>query len=117
MVAAVIEHSTKQVVDVFIDFKGKILKGEVLFKFPKSAYEPNIFFDSKRKEFYFMCTVESGGLSHPDLKSGLQMIFLTKLKTDGTQARKSTKIPLSFVGYTNNSFAKTSGYYNKHTDR
>lgn len=111
--------ASKQVVDAFLDVRGNIQRGEVLFSFKKSAYEPKIFLDSKRNEFYFTCTVESGGIEHADLKTGFQMIFLTKLDSKGAQPSNTgtTKKAMSFVGYTNNTLAKTSGYYNEHTDR
>ena len=118
MAAAVLEMGSTQVVDVFLDFEGKILKGEVLFSFKKGAYEPNIFFDPRTNEFCFSCTVESGGLENADLKPGFQMIFLTTLNGTGAHASNpKTPKTINLVGYTNNTLAKTNGYYNEHTDR
>lgn len=118
MAAAVIESDTKQIVDVFLDFKGKVQSAKVLFSYKRNSFEPNIFLDSKTNEFYFTCTVESGGAPSADLKSGLHMILLTKLNGTGAHASNTnSRSTMNLVGYTNNTLAKTSGYYNEHTDR
>ena len=58
MGAVVLEENRKQVVGVFVDPKGKFLKSDSICSFKGNAYEPNIFFDSKRDEIFFTCTVE-----------------------------------------------------------
>ena len=115
-----LEKGRKEVAGFFLDSKGTFLKGESMFSFKGDAYEPNIFFDSKRDEFIFTCTVESGGIADADfnLKAGVHMVVLTKRDSNGEHAsnteKKETK---NFVGYTNNTLAKTTGYYNEQTDR
>ena len=118
--AVVVDGGHKEVAGVFVTPAGKVLKAEAICDFKGNAYEPNIFFDSKRNEFYFTCTVESGGVADADfnLQSGLHMIVLTKRNATGGHASNtdsaSTK---NFVGYTNKTLARTSGYYNEFTDR
>ena len=115
-----LEENRKEVTGLFLDSKGKLVKGDSVCSFKGDAYEPNIFFDSKRDEFIFTCTVESGGIADADfnLKAGVHMVVLTKRDSNGEHAsnteKKETK---NFVGYTNNTLAKTTGYYNEQTDR
>jgi len=118
--AVVVNGGRKEVAGVFIDSRGKVLKAELIFSFKGNAYEPNIFFDSKRNEFYFTCTVESGGIAKADfnLQSGLNTIVLTKKSATGGHASNTdTAKTKNFVGYTNKMLARTSGYYNKLIDR
>ena len=116
MVAAVVEETRKEVIGLFADSKGKVLKGDSICKFKRDAYEPNIFFDSKRNEFVFTCTVEKGGITN--LQSGFNTVVLTKRDSNGEHASNTEKAETrNFVGYTNNSLAKTNGYYNELTDR
>ena len=120
MGAAVVEETRKEVIGLFVDFNGNVLKGDSVCRFKGNATEPNIFFDSKRDEFFFSCTVEKGGIAKADfnLKAGLHMVVLTKRDSNGEHAsnteKKETK---NLVGYTNNTLAKTTGYYNEQTDR
>ena len=121
MAAVVVSGVTrKEVTGLFLDSKGKVLKWDPVCGAEKDAYEPNIFFDSKRDEFYFTCTVEKGGVTKADfnLKEGVNYLIFTKLDSNGEHAsnteKKETK---NFVGYTNNTLAKTTGYYNEQTDR
>lgn len=118
--AVVVEESRKEVAGLFIDTGGKVLKAEEICDFKGSAYEPNIFFDSKRNEFFFTCTVGSGSVVNADfnLRSGLHMVVLTKRDAHGAHASNTESADTkNFVGYTNNTLAKTTGYYNEHTDR
>ena len=114
------EESRKEVASLFVDSKGKVLKAETICSFKGSAFEPNIFFDSKRNEFFFACTVESGGVANADfnLRSDVYSVVLTKRDGNGQHASNTeTTATKNFVGYTNNTFAKTTGYYNELTDR
>lgn len=118
--AAVMESGRTEVVGLFVGQTGKVLKAESVCSFKGNAYEPNIFFDSKRKDFYFTCTVENGGIANADfnLQSGLQMLALTKRNAFGEHASNTkTAATKNFVGYTNKTMARTSGYYNEATDR
>ena len=120
MGAAVIDGGRKEVVALFVGFNGNVLKSEPVCNFKGDAFEPNIFFDSKRKEFYFTCTVTSGGIADADftLRSGLTMIVSTKKNAYGAHAANTvTGATKNFIGYTNKTHAKTSGYYNELTDR
>ena len=120
MVAAVVEETRKEVIGLFVDSKGKVLKVDPICSFKGDAYEPNIFFDSKRDEFVFTCTVEKGGIADADfdLQSGVYIVVLTKRDSYGEHASNTEKAETkNFVGYTNNSLAKTNGYYNELTDR
>jgi len=118
--AVVLEETRKEVIGLFVDSKGNVLKGDSVCRFKGNAFEPNIFFDSKRDEFFFTCTVENGGIAKADfnLKAGAHMVVLTKRDSNGEHAsnteKKETK---NLVGYTNNTLAKTTGYYNEQTDR
>ena len=97
-----------------------MLKSDSICSFKGNAYEPNIFVDSKRKEFYFTCTIQRGGVSNADfnLRSGVNMLVLTKRNGTGAHASNTeTSETKNFVGYTSNTFAKTTGYYNERTDR
>ena len=120
MGAVVLEGTRKEVVGVFADPKGKFLKADSICSFKGNAYEPNIFFDSKRDEIFFTCTVENEGIAFADfdLKSSVHTVVLTKRDSNGEHAanteKKETK---NFVGYTNNTLARTTGYYNELTDR
>ena len=120
MGAVILNAGRKEVVSLFMDSTGKILKSEGICSFKGNAYEPKIFFDSKRNEFFFACTVESGGVADADfnLQSGLHMVVITKRDANGAHASntKSTGTK-NFVGYTNKTLARTSGYYNEHLDR
>ena len=110
----------KGVVGVFVDSKGKVLKTAEICSFKGDAYEPNIFFDSKRSEFYFSCTVSSGGVADADfnLRSGLHMVVLTKKDANGAHASNTESADTkNFLGYTNKTLSRTSGYYNEHIDR
>ena len=116
MVAAVVEETRKEVIGLFVDSKGKVLKVDPICKFKGDAYEPNIFVDSKRNEFVFTCTVEKGGITN--LRPGFNVVVLTKRDTNGEHASNTEKAETkNFVGYTSNSLAKTNGYYNELTDR
>lgn len=120
MGAVVLEGTRKEVMGLFVDSKGKVLKADSICSFKGNAYEPNIFFDSKRNEFFFTCTVENGGVANADfnLKSGVHMVVLTKRDSVGEHASNTEKAETkNFVGYTNNTLAKTTGYYNELTDR
>lgn len=120
MGAVILEETHKEVTGLFVDSKGKVLKADSICTFKGNAYEPNIFVDSKRDEFFFTCTVENGGIANADfdLKSGVHMVVLTKRDSNGEHASNTEKAETkNFVGYTNNSLAKTTGYYNKLTDR
>ena len=118
MGAVVVEETRKEVIGLFVDSKGKVLKGDSICNFKGDAYEPNIFFDSKRDEFVFTCTVENGGIADADLQSGVNIVVLTKRDSNGEHASNTEKAEIkNFVGYTNNSLAKTNGYYNELTDR
>ena len=113
-------HTRKEVIGLFVDTRGKVLKSDPVCSFRGNAYEPNIFVDSKRSEFYFTCTVQGGGVSSADfnLRPGLNMVVLTKRDANGVHASNTeTADTKNFVGYTNNTHAKTSGYYNERTDR
>ncbi|XP_020600643.1 uncharacterized protein LOC110039834 [Orbicella faveolata] len=118
--AVILEETRKEVTGLFVDSKGKVLKVDSICSFKGDAYEPNIFFDSKRDEFFFTCTVENGGIANADfeLKSGVHMVVLTKRDSNGEHASNTEKAETkNFVGYTNNTLAKTTGYYNELTDR
>lgn len=118
--AVVLSHSRKEVIGLFADARGKVLKSDPVCSFRGNAHEPNIFVDSKRNEFYFTCTVQGGGVSNADfnLRPGLNMVVLTKRDANGVHASNTeTADTKNFVGYTNNTHAKTSGYYNERTDR
>ena len=107
-------------IGLFADARGKVLKSDPVCSFRGNAHEPNIFVDSKRNEFYFTCTVQGGGVSNADfnLRPGLNMVVLTKRDANGVHASNTeTADTKNFVGYTNNTHAKTSGYYNERTDR
>ena len=120
MAAVVMHGGRKEVAGIFVDLRGKVLKAEAICNFKGSAYEPNIFVDTKRNEFYFTCTVESGGISNADfnLRSGFYTIVLTKRNAFGEHASNTeTTKTKNFVGYTNKTFARTGGYYNELTDR
>ena len=120
MGAVVLEETRKEVIGLFVDSKGKVLKADSICKFKGDTYEPNIFFDSKRDEFFFTCTVENGGIANADfnLQSGVYIVVLTKRDSVGEHASNTEKAETkNFVGYTNNSLAKTNGYYNELTDR
>lgn len=113
-------HTRKEVIGLFVDARGKILKADSVCSFKGNAYEPNIFTDSKRNEFFFTCTVQGGGVANADfnLRPGLNMVVLTKRDAKGAHASNTeTAETKNFVGYTNNTLAKTSGYYNERTDR
>ena len=114
-----LEKGRKEVAGFFLDSKGTFLRGESMFSFKGDAYEPNIFFDSKRDEFYFTCTAETEGITDTDinLKAGVRMVALTKRDRNGEHASNLEKKNNNFVGYTNNTLAKTTGYYNEQTDR
>ncbi|XP_022788297.1 uncharacterized protein LOC111328184 [Stylophora pistillata] len=118
--AVVLAHTRKEVIGLFVDARGKILKADSVCSFKGNAYEPNIFTDSKRNEFFFTCTVQGGGVANADfnLRPGLNMVVLTKRDAKGAHASNTeTAETKNFVGYTNNTLAKTSGYYNERTDR
>ena len=118
--AVVIEESRKEVIGLFVDSKGKVVKHDGICSFKGSSYEPNIFFDSKRNEFYFTCTVASEGVAQSDfnLRPGMHMVVLTKRTSAGEHASNTeTADTKNFVGYTNRTLAKTTGYYNKLTDK
>ena len=119
MAAVVVDGGRKEVAGVFVDPAGKVLKTETICDFKGNAQEPNIFFDSKRNDFYFTCTVESGSIANADfnLQSGLHMIVLTKKNATGGHASNTDSNTKNFVGYTNKTLARTSGYYNEFTDR
>lgn len=118
--ASVIDGGRKEVAALFVDLNGNVLKTELVCSFKGDASEPNIFFDSKRKEFYFTCTVARGGIADADftLRSGLTMIVSTKKDAKGNHAANTvTGATKNFIGYTNKRLAKTTGYYNELTDR
>ena len=97
-----------------------MFKTEGICSFKGNAYEPNIFLDSKRNEFFFACTVENGGIANSDftLRSGLHMLVITKRTASGAHAANTeTAATKNFVGYTNKTHARTAGYYNEHLDR
>ena len=105
---------------LFFDRGGKVFKTEGICSFKGNAYEPNIFFDSKRNEFVFSCTVENGVVAKSDftLRSGLHMVVITKRTARGAHAANTeTAATKNFVGYTNKTYARTAGYYNEHLDR
>ena len=105
---------------LFFDRAGKVFKTEGICSFKGNAYEPNIFFDSKRNEFVFACTVENGVVAKSDftLQSGLPMVVITKRTARGAHAANTgTAATKNFVGYTNKTYARTAGYYNEHLDR
>ena len=110
----------KEVVGVFLDFKGKVQYSDAVCHFIKGdGYEPNLFYDSKRKEIYFTCTVESRGVRtlHLDLTAGLHLLVIDKRNATGAHASNLDSSQLNFIGYTNKTFARTRGYYNKILDR
>ena len=119
--AVILENDGLKVVfDVFMDPKGNMLRATTVFAFKTSSYEPNIFFDSKRKDFFFLATVESGGLQKYDsnIVPGLQTVIFHRVKGTGALGpNKNSPKKIVVVGYTNNKFAKTSGYFNEFTDR
>lgn len=120
MGTSVIDGARKEVAALFVGFNGNVLKSEPVCNFKGDAYEPNIFFDSKRKEFYFTCTVARGGIADADftLRSGLTIIVSTKKDANGNHAANTvTGATKNFIGYTNKTLAKTTGYYNELTDR
>ena len=120
MAAVVIHGARTEVAGIFADLRGKVLKAQTICSFKGDAYEPNIFVDTKRDEFYFTCTIQSGGIANADfnLQSGLYMIVLTKKNAFGEHATNTeTAETKNFVGYTNKTFGRTSGYYNELTDR
>ena len=49
MAAVVIGDTRKKVVGLFVDPRGNVLRSDDICSFTVSAYEPNIFIDSKRK--------------------------------------------------------------------
>ncbi|XP_078373114.1 uncharacterized protein LOC144656754 isoform X1 [Oculina patagonica] len=110
----------KEVVGVFFDFKGKVQYTDAVCHFIKGdGYEPNLFYDSMRKEIYFTCTVESRGVRtlHLDLRSGLHLLVIDKRNASGAHASNLDPSQLNFIGYTNKTFARTRGYYNELLDR
>ena len=118
--AVVIEGGKKEVVSLFFDRGGRVSKTEGICSFKGNAYEPNIFLDSRRNEFFFACTVENGGVANSDfaLRSGLHMLVITKRTASGAHAANTkTASTKNFVGYTNKTHARTAGYYNAHLDR
>ena len=103
---------------LFFDRGGKVFKTDRICSF--KGNEPNIFFDSKRNEFVFACTVENGVVAKSDftLQSGLPMVVITKRTARGAHAANTgTAATKNFVGYTNKTYARTAGYYNEHLDR
>ena len=118
--AVIVDGGRKEVASVFFDWAGKVSKTDMICSFKGNAYEPNIFFDSKRNEFFFACTVENGGIANSDftLRSGLHMLVITKRTAHGAHAANTkTASTKNFVGYTNKTHARTAGYYNAHLDR
>lgn len=118
--AVVVDGGRKEVVGLFVDKKGKVLKALPICNFKGDAFEPNVFIDSKRNESYFTCTVSSGGIANADfkLKSGLTIIVATKKDAHGEHASNTkTADTKNFIGYTNKTLARTSGYYDELADR
>ena len=118
--AVILDGGRKEVASVFFDRGGKVSQTDSICSFKGNAYEPNIFFDSKRNEFFFACTVENGGIAKTDftLRSGLHMLVITKRTAHGAHAANTeTAATKNFVGYTNKTHARTAGYYNAHLDR
>ena len=115
------ENGHKSVFDVFLDSKGNVLRVTQVFSFKGSSYEPNILFDSKRKHFYFLSTVEGGGIEKDDVyvTSDLPTIVLHRVNGSGAydQPNEDSLRTMVVVGLTNNTFAKMSGYFSESTDR
>ena len=106
MAAVVVQFSHKRVASLFMDSGGKVIKVEGICEYKGDCYEPNIFFDSKRNEFYFTFTAE--------YDSNSRKVLVTKRNSSGAgYALSDTET----IGFTNKTFARTSGYYNELTDR
>ena len=118
--AMVLVQPRKEVFGVFMNNVGKNQKAVPICSYKNHAYEPRVFLDEHRMEFYFTCTVQNSGSHNADFVLGSAPYFIVATKRNATgdhAANTPSAETKNFVGYTNKEFANPQGYYNKLTDR
>ena len=115
-----IHQPRKDVFALFLTGQGKLASNQQVCSFRTDAYEPNLWWDSKREEVYFTCQIArqaAVGKADFQLQPEPYLVLLTKKNATGANAASVGQNTKHMVGYTNKRYANTRGYYNPRLDR